>query len=77
MNIATPLLSLLPPPPPQDEMDPYEKLLSPHRVTRTSSRQGANNPPSVASGSSSKMPAVKEGSASPSKGVCNTTLRMV
>ena len=39
-------------------MDPYEKLLSPHRVTRNSSRTKSDKPPSVASasGSASMMP---------------------
>ena len=43
----------------QEDMDPYEKLLSPHRVTRNSSRTKSDKPSSVASGSASKLPKVQ------------------
>lgn len=58
----------------EDEMDPYEQLLSPHRVTRNSSRSQLGNsgggsgsnpqqpppPSSVASGSATKMAAASK-----------------
>ena len=49
-------------------MDPYEKLLSPHRVTRNSSRLRCKEPPSVVTTSTTKPTKPTKGESEPTKG---------